>query len=206
MPKSDNTTERRVFVSSLETRERREDAPDGSPGTITGYAAVFDQDAEIMDFVERIAPGAFSDVLRGDHDTRALFNHDPSMVLGRTMSGTLRMTEDDIGLRVEIDMPPTQVGRDTYTLVARGDVSQMSFAFRASTDEWDYNADPIRRTITRIGELQDVSPVTFPAYDGTVVSARTQALASVSDESEAIAAAGALALEIEISESSALDC
>jgi len=150
--------------------EMRGDA-DGGPRQLHGYAAVFNARADILGlFEERIAPGAFAAAI-GRDDVRALFNHDPNYVLGRSSSSTLRLTEDDHGLRYEIDPPETQAGRDVTTLVSRGDVQGSSFSFEVEAESWDLTAKPALRTIERV-KLYDVGPVTFPAYEQTRVSAR----------------------------------
>lgn len=141
--------------------------------TIQGHAAVFHQLSEDLGgFREKIAPGAFADTL--DADVRALFNHDRNFVLGRTTSGTLRMSEDKTGLKVEIDPPDTTVARDLMTSIERGDISQMSFGFRVKEDEWEQGIgdNPDIRTLLAV-ELFDVSPVTFPAYPQTDVGLRS---------------------------------
>lgn len=164
---SANQRERRALSTTVEVR-----AEDGTPGRIAGYAAVFNQRADIMGlFDEQIAPGAFRDAI-GRDDVRALFNHDPNIVLGRTSAGTLALVEDARGLRYDIDPPDTSDGRDVRTLVARGDVQGSSFSFEVDEDEWDYSGDTPVRTITRV-TLYDVGPVTFPAYEQTTVSARS---------------------------------
>ena len=160
--------ERRVVSLPVETR-----AEDGGPVRLSGYAAVFGVDAEIAGmFVERIAPGAFSRAVVAD-DVRALFNHDANFVLGRTTSGTLALSEDATGLRYDVTPPDTTWARDLMVSVARGDISQSSFAFSVEADSWDYpkNALPVR-TI-KAAKLYDVSPVTYPAYAETTVSARS---------------------------------
>ena len=95
---------------------RREE---NQPATISGYAAVFyraDQPGTEFrladDYVERIQPGAFNNALKNADDARALFNHDSNQVLGRVSSGTLRLNVDEVGLRYQIDLPDTQLGRD----------------------------------------------------------------------------------------------
>src|SRR5262245_46107276 len=114
--------ERRAFTVNLR-------AADDSP-KINGHAAVFGVEADIAGlFWERIEPGAFTKAI-GRDDVRALWNHNPDYVLGRNTSGTLRLSEDEKGLAVEIDPPDTQWARDLAISIRRGDVSQMSFGFR----------------------------------------------------------------------------
>ena len=170
--------ERRAIALPVEMRTEADGV-----GPITGYAAVTEQETVIdfgfFAFREKIAHGAFTDAIKTD-DVRALFNHDPNYVLGRTTNDTLRLTEDTQGLRYEVDPPDTQAARDVRTLVQRGDVSGSSFAFTVddADDEWD-ESDVKKgklplRTIQRISRLYDVSPVTYPAYEGTSVSARSK--------------------------------
>ena len=91
--------------------------------TLVGHSAVFNSETIIAGaFREQIAPRAFRKSIK-EHDVRALFNHDPNLVLGRNKSGTLRLKEDDIGLSYEVDLPDTQAARDLWTLIDRGDVS-----------------------------------------------------------------------------------
>lgn len=160
--------ERRTIALPVELRTE-DDRP-----RLSGYAAVFGEVTEIAGlFKERIAPGAFADAVTRD-DVRALFNHDANFVIGRTAAGTLRLVEDDRGLRYDVDPPETQWARDLMVSVGRGDVSQSSFAFEVTEEEWDYGKRgemPVR-TISKV-KLYDVSPVTYPAYEGTTVSARS---------------------------------
>jgi len=157
--------EQRTYNVTFECRQ-----DEGKPVQIAGHAAVFNEFADIFGFRERILPGAFTEAINRD-DVRALFNHDSNFVLGRNKSGTLRMSEDSKGLAVEIDMPDTQLIRDMVTEpINRGDVSQMSFAFRVVQDEWRHFDDkPDERDIKEV-RLYDVSPVTYPAYEGTDVA------------------------------------
>lgn len=67
---------------------------------------------------------------------RALYNHDPNYVLGRTSAGTLTLREDEKGLYFDVRAPDTQWGRDLYASVKRGDVNQCSFGFQVIADEW----------------------------------------------------------------------
>jgi hypothetical protein len=148
-------------------------------GTITGYAALYHVETVIAGyFREQIAPGAFAAALDGEDDVRALFNHDSNLVLGRTKSGTLALSETTKGLRYAIvlneDDPEALSVR---AKIKRGDVSGSSFGFVVLEDDWDESEVkrgklPLR-TIRSV-ELFDVSPVTFPAYPQTSVSARSR--------------------------------
>lgn len=165
-----NKKEVRVFPAE-ELRVRRDD--DGNP-IIQGHAAVFNKlSLDLGGFREKVAKGTFERAIKED-DVRALFNHDPNHVLGRTKSKTLRMAEDDRGLGVEIDPPETQMGRDVVTSIDRGDLDGMSFGFRTIKDSWEHGEDgaPDIRTLEEV-ELFDVSPVTFPAYPDTNVAVRS---------------------------------
>lgn len=166
------TIERRVFSAEL-----RMEGEEGSR-RIVGYGATFNSMSEIIlrSFREIIMPGAFSDVIERD-DVRALINHDPSLILGRNRARTLRLVEDEMGLRYDIDPPDTGYARDLIVSLDRGDVNQSSFGFdvREEGEEWrapdDDNPLPLR-IIHKIARLYDVGPVTFPAYPTTSVSAR----------------------------------
>lgn len=141
---------------------------------LVGYAAVFNTPANIGGvFVEEVKPGAFRSAIKDD-DIRALIDHDKGRVLGRNKSGTLRLMEDDIGLRFEIDPPDTQAARDLMHLIERGDVTGASFGFRARVDEWDYDAKPAKRSLVDVA-LHDVSIVTYPAYPEAGVALRSLA-------------------------------
>ena len=139
--------------------------------TLRGYAAVFNSETEIGGyFREVIAPGAFADSI--DTDVRALVDHDSGRVIGRTKAGSLRLSEDDRGLAVEIDLPDTTDGRDLAALVERGDIDGMSFGFSVRKEEWDETVTPPLRTILA-AELFEVSAVTWPAYADTELAMRS---------------------------------
>jgi HK97 family phage prohead protease len=139
---------------------------------IAGYAAVFDMWSDDLGwFREKIQRGAFSEAI-GKSDTVALFNHDSNLVLGRVSNGTLRLKEDERGLYMEVDLPDTQAASDLYKLIERGDIKQQSFGFIVDGNEWNKAKD--ERTITKVRELIDVSPVTFPAYPDTTVAKRSR--------------------------------
>lgn len=152
-----------------------EQRADGGGPQLVGYAAMFNsRSGDLGGFVEQIRQGAFSESVNSGADVRALWNHNDGQVLGRTAAGTLRLAEDNLGLRVEIDPPDTQAGRDALTSIERGDVNQMSFAFRVRPGGQDFAEDErgqVVRTLTDV-ELFEVSPVTFPAYEDTRVDVR----------------------------------
>jgi HK97 family phage prohead protease len=158
--------ERRTFtVRDVEARQ----AEDGTM-RLRGYAAVFNDDSVPLPFIERIAPGAFRKTLTETPDVRLLINHE-GLPLARTKNGTLTLTEDDRGLYMDATIADTSEGRDLYTLVERGDVDQMSFAFRVISQKW--NEDRTQRTLTEVSLADgDVSVVTYPAYPTTTVEAR----------------------------------
>lgn len=139
---------------------------------IVGHAAVFNQLSEDLGgFREIIAPGAFAGSI-AERDVRALLNHNSDMVLGRSSAGTLRLAEDEKGLAIEIDPPPTTYANDLLISMGRRDVKEMSFGFVAIRDEWLQVDGEWVRTLLEV-DLYEVSPVTFPAYTQTDVSARS---------------------------------
>lgn len=139
---------------------------------VSGHAAVFNQQADIAGaFREVIEPGAFRNAI-GRDDVVFLINHD-GLPLARTRSGTLKLSEDDTGLRMETTLDPQDP--DVMSIVGkmkRGDLDKMSFAFRAVKETWDDTQEPPLRTIHE-AELFDVSIVTSPAYDGTEIGLRS---------------------------------
>lgn len=172
-----------AHVHDIEQRARKSDGDlevraDNNQPSLSGYAAVYNAETEIAGlFREQIAPGAFSSALDGTDDVRALFNHDPNVILGRTTSGTLHLSTDKRGLRYSVDLnmeDPDAVR--VHAKVKRGDVNGSSFGFRVLEEKWQEpkNRNELAlRTITR-AELFDVSPVVFPAYPQATVSARSK--------------------------------
>lgn len=136
---------------------------------LTGYAATFNTETRIADFTETIRAGAFGDTLAAGRDILALVDHDTARVLARTKSGTLRLSEDERGLRFEIDVPDTTLGRDILTLAERRDLGGMSFGFSAVAENWAGDKRELRAV-----KLHEISIVqAFPAYPSTEVSARS---------------------------------
>jgi HK97 family phage prohead protease len=141
--------------------------------TVRGHAAVYNEMSEDFGgWRERIAPGAFGDLAGAD--IRALWDHDTGHVLGRTRSGTLRLSEDDRGLAVEIDMPDHASA--VMEAMRRGDVDQMSFGFYTRKDAWEKIDGQAVRTLVDV-ELIEVSIVAIPAYPQTDAALRDRARA-----------------------------
>lgn len=158
----------------LEVREAGKDSK--SPGTLTGYAAVFNTWSEDLGyFREMIRPGAFAKSLERGDDVRALVDHDSGRIVGRRSANTLRLSEDARGLKVEMDLPDTTEGRDLLESVKRGDLTGMSFGFCVENDTWSQQTVngnvEYKRELIDI-DLFEVSVVAWPAYADTSVEAR----------------------------------
>lgn len=176
----------------MEIREGRA----GEPTMLSGYAAVFGVETIIQApgtrWRERISSRAFDGVLERA-DVIAAVNHDPKLVLGRNRTGTLKLSVDAIGLRYDVKLPNTSVGRDTIENVRNGNYPGSSFKFLTDAEglrlEKPRSADELPLiVIERFTDLIDVGPVTFPAYETTSVSVR-DALSTLLAEHDACAQA-----------------
>jgi HK97 family phage prohead protease len=155
----------------------------GDGMTFTGYAAVFNSPSEPLPFIERIAPGAFKRSLKARNDIKLLWNHDTGSVLGSTRAGTLKLEEDNYGLRVTAMLPETTLGKDVRTLVQRGDVSAMSFGFSVPANGDTWNSDGTERTLRSV-RIHEVSIVAFPAYSQTAGTAAVRSYDAVATRAE----------------------
>lgn len=159
-------------------------AVEGGDGmTFTGYAAVFNSPSEPLPFIERIAPGAFKRSLKARNDIKLLWNHDTGSVLGSTRAGTLKLEEDNYGLRVTAMLPETTLGKDVRTLVQRGDVNAMSFGFSVPANGDTWNAEGTERTLRSV-RIHEVSIVAFPAYSQTAGTASVRSFDAVATRAE----------------------
>ncbi len=123
---------------------------------------------------EQFQRGAFADVLAApDLDVVALREHDYARLLGRSSAGTLRLAETDRGLEYDFDAPDTEDGRSVVALAKRGDLRGSSFGFYVQAEAWEERDKMIVRTITKVSRLDDVSPVTRPAYTSSELEARS---------------------------------
>jgi HK97 family phage prohead protease len=155
--------------------EMRDDTTTGAP-VIEGYAATFGQPYDMGPFWEQIDKRAFNRTLGAKPDVRLLIDHE-GQPLARTKSGTLELSSDDRGLhmRAVLDQSDPDVQR-LLPKMRRGDLDEMSFAFRVAPngDDWDYQHE--QGTMRTLRELSlaggDVSVVTYPANPNTSVSLR----------------------------------
>lgn len=166
-------TERRTHTVEM----RVKDASYGKKTpTLEGYGANFNTLSENLGgFREMLMPGCFKEAI-ATSDVRALINHDANLITGRTASGTLRLIEDEKGLRFENDPPETTYANDLQISMKRGDINQCSFGFTVDEDgqSWAKDTDGLWiRTITKIKRLFDVSFVTYPAYVQTSCAVRS---------------------------------
>ena len=162
--------ERRFLESEVKLESRGDSKP-----KITGYAAVFNKrSSDLGRFREVIDKRAFNAHLATNPDVVGLFNHSNDMVLGRTSSGTMRLSVDDYGLRYEIDPPNTSYANDLMESMKRGDIRSSSFAFFADDEDWDVDSETGEniRTIKQ-ARLIDCSPVTAPAYPDATSQVRS---------------------------------
>jgi uncharacterized protein len=164
------TVEKRfVDVAEIEVR----DGETGDGMSFTGYAAVFDSPSEPLPFIERIKPGAFARSLKSRNEIKLFVNHDMGRVLASRRAGTMQLTEDDRGLRVEAALPDTTDGRDLSVLMQRGDVNSMSFGFSVPKGGDRWSADGQSRELLSV-RLHETSIVTgFPAYSASAAFVRS---------------------------------
>ena len=143
--------------------------------TLSGYAAVFNSEANLGDFQELIRPGAFAKSLATGSNIRALYHHQGDALLGTTRGGTLKLKEDPHGLAFELALPDTSHGRDLAILVDRGDVSGCSFGFRVAPggDRWEQRGAQMVRELLNV-ELHEVTLTSDPAYADTSIAMRSR--------------------------------
>lgn len=154
--------------------KRASEAAESAPTyRVEGYATTFNDPYLLMQdgdekLYEQIDSRAFdgcdmSDVImQYDHEGR---------VFARTSNGTLTLTVDEHGLKVEADLSTTSTARAMWEDINAGLVTRMSFAFTVDAHEFDPESST--DTITAIGKLYDVSAVSIPANPGTDISARS---------------------------------
>ncbi|HEY7824674.1 MAG TPA: HK97 family phage prohead protease, partial [Acidimicrobiia bacterium] len=178
---------RQMQVQDLELRQ------DADKATFVGYAAVFNSDSEPLPFVEQIRPGAFQRTLSARNNVKMFVNHEDTMVLASTRSGTLRLYEDERGLRTEADLPMNvSYARDLAALLQARVVDSMSFGFHVPRGGDEWSDDGQRRYLNEIA-LREVSVVTgFPAYEASSATIRKAQILAQRTATDADALADAL--------------
>lgn len=165
--------ERRFLSMTVECR----DGEEGDGRTVEGYAAVFDTDADLGSFTERIERGAFDAALHDPQlDVAALFNHDQNQILARNRGGegNLQLWTDEKGLKYRFQLGNQSYAQDLAINLRMGLVNQSSFAFSIKEDEWSMRDGRDHRVIKDV-RLHDISPVVFAAYgEATAASIRSQ--------------------------------
>lgn len=166
--------ERRFYMEPV-TIEARAEGDEDKPAVIEGYAALLNKRTNLGWMEEEILPGAFDNCL--NNDVRCLFNHDPNLVLARSVNGkgTLELIADKKGLKYRYTTPNRTFAKDLADAIESGDVSQSSFAFRAKKVMWieGEKGKPDLRQIHEMEQIYDVAPVTYPAYADTTVAKRS---------------------------------
>ena len=148
---------------------RVQTSPDGSR-VISGYAIRYNEpSSDLGGFTEIVAPGAVTETLKTNPDVLCLRDHDASLLMGRSKSKTLTLTEDAEGLRFSCRLPQTTQAADLATSIDRGDLDGVSFGFTTVEDKWASDgAGNVVRTLLKV-ILYEISPCSFPAYPSTSV-------------------------------------
>jgi hypothetical protein len=158
----------------LPIHELRVATGDDGVRTVSGYAALFlSRSVDFGGWYEMISPAAFATTLQDNPDVLALRDHDASILLGRTKSGTLKLSEDTVGLKFECTLPDTTQARDLAESMSRGDIDSCSFGFSTDNDVWTEDGEGCTvRTLIAV-TLYEISIVSFPAYPDTSASLRS---------------------------------
>lgn len=165
-------------IRDFATEELRVHREDDKKPVIFGLGIPYGKWSEDLGgFKERILAGAATDVLK-DGDVRVVFNHNKDFVLGRQSNATARFNEEKRGVSYEVDAPDTQWARDLMVTIDRGDITGNSFSMWVDPEgeKWERKGDIIFRTITRLSNLREMGPQTFPAYPQTSLDLRTAIL------------------------------
>ncbi len=164
-------TETRYYnITNDENLEFRDDTLE-----VSGYGIVFGTESRLLgDFKEVISQRALDGV--DMTDVLLLSQHKMEDILARTDSGTLVLSVTDKGVHFRASLPDTTLGRDTFTLIKRGDLKDMSFGFTVENDTWNTMKTPNIRTVNQIGKLVELSIVTRGAYKEPGVNKRSEQL------------------------------
>ena len=171
MPQVQTITRAYNFEIRAENNEKNGDH-------ITGRPIVYNSKTDLGYFDEIIEAGALDKA--NLKDVRFLVNHNTEMIpLARSRNNNenstmqLEVDKDGMGIRVNLDTENNSEARNLYSAIKRGDITGMSFMFTIDDEEWEnLESDHPTRHIRKIGQVFEVSAVTFPAYEATEISAR----------------------------------
>lgn len=155
---------------------------------ISGKAISFDTESNDIGFIEILHRGCISQELIDSSNIVFLYNHDYNQVIARANKGkgTLNIDLRDDGVYFDLEVPNTTMGNDLLENIRLGNITQCSFGFRYANEEGAYKDEKIGdvwyRNVYKIGELFDLSAVTYPAYDDTYVNARMQERSKMEDK------------------------
>lgn len=155
---------------------------------ISGKAISFDTESNDIGFIEILHRGCISQELIDSSNIVFLYNHDYNQVIARANKGkgTLNIDLRDDGVYFDLEVPNTTMGNDLLENIRLGNITQCSFGFRYANEEGAYKDEKIDgvwyRNVYKIGELFDLSAVTYPAYDDTYVNARMQERSKMEDK------------------------
>lgn len=148
---------------------------EGESRGVEGYALLFDTPSDGLSFEETIERGALDGVIERS-DVFALLNHSMGRgILARSIKGqgSLSLTVDAKGLKYWFESPKTPLGDELLENLRRGEITESSFSFDVEKDTWEKKSDGTwKRTVQKIGNLYDVSPVYNAAYSKTSVYLR----------------------------------
>lgn len=169
----DSKTLQRAFTFEMKAKN---DEKNGDH--ITGRPIVYDSKTDLGYFDEIIERGALDKT--NLKDVRFLVNHNTDMIpLARSRNNNenstmqMEVDKDGMAIRVNLDTENNSDARNLYSAIKRGDITGMSFMFSINNEEWeDLDSDHPTRHIKEIGQVLEVSAVTFPAYESTEISAR----------------------------------
>jgi len=126
-----------------------------------------------LPWAETISPGAFADALKPGADVLMLRDHDPSLLLGRTISGTLQLRDASGGLEFTCQLPNTSTANDLAESLTRRDITGVSFGFVCTSDQWkDDGKGQLTRTLLAVA-LHEISVCSFAAYPDASASLRS---------------------------------
>lgn len=136
-------------------------------------------------FREVAHEGSTKRTLNANPDLTLRYQHNMlTLPLGRTTAGTMSVTEEGGGLRVQASLPDNEWGRPVRDSVNRGDITGMSVRFGSVEEDWKTEtlADGWKGPVRHLHQIRlggEISLVDFPAFPAT--SAAMRALADELD-------------------------